>query len=1179
MQGPDTITSANFGFLAEHDELFVQLAAAAERAFASDPNSTLIKLRQLGEALAQHLAARSGLDLDEQASQSDLLYRINRELRLDPQVRELFHILRIEGNKATHQFRTQHREAMDGLKVARELAIWFHRSFGTAGTRFNPGPFVPPADPSSQLRQLQGDIEKLRHELQRTSIELDTSQQLSQLVEQEKTEYEALALAMDEESRALAAQAQQHEQALARQQQSYEAKIQALHQQLAEQGEVVQGEQRKQIARQTQAASDTLVLNEELTRILIDQLLVDAGWEADSQELTWQKGARPEKGVNRAIAEWPTQHNTEKGRADYVLFAGLTPIAVVEAKKENTNVAGKIPQAERYSKGFKMVAPLIGAWELAGRTIAWPTAESDHFMVPFVYSCNGRPHVPQLAEQSGIWFRDVREPSNLRRDLQTFHTPGGLRDLLARDKDAAQQLLQKEPFGYLKLRDYQQNAIVATEDALARGVRTALLAMATGTGKTRTIIGLMYRLLKSERFHRILFLVDRTALGQQAIDAFNEAPLEQNHVLSSIYNVAELGDMAAEAETRIQVATVQAMVKRVFQSDNPPPIDQFDCIIIDEAHRGYTLDQDMTEGELATRDAAQYLSSYRRVLDYFDAVKIALTATPAKHTSEIFGRPVYTYTYREAVADDWLIDHEPPIRYETLLTRNGITFEKGKPVEVINTRTGEVDTTELEDELNFEVDAFNRRVINENFNRVICEQLVQELDPFGDEKTLIYCATDLHADMVKRLLDEAFKAIYNGNYNEAAVAKITGQSDKVGQLIRRYKNERYPNIAITVDLLTTGIDVPRICNLVFLRRVRSRILFEQMIGRATRRCDEIGKTMFRIYDPVDIYAALQDVSTMKPLVKDPNITLEQLMDELGDPEQLQKALDSPGEQPGESQADVVLSQLSQKLMRVLRKADNKAEAHPQLKQKLDELQEQWGVEPKALHQHLRQLGPRQASTFIRQHSALLNQLAEVRELVGSEHMPLISEHEDEIRERTQSYGVHKRPEDYLDAFNQFIHEQLNQSAALAVVVNKPRNLTREQLREVKLLLDNHGYSEVRLQSAVRNQTNKDIAASIIGYIRRAALGEALIPFEQRVASAMDRILTQHSWNPNQRKWLERLATQLVHEVIIDREFVNQRFADDGGAKQMDKVLDHRLDTVLVAINDSLWDGSNPQQRV
>ena len=167
-------------------------------------------------------------------------------------------------------------------------------------------------------------------------------------------------------------------------------------------------------------------------------------------------------------------------------------------------------------------------------------------------------------------------------------------------------------------------------------------------------------------------------IRDRAQEAFDEAPLEQNQPLSKIYNVAELGDMAAEAETRVQVATVQAMAKRVFGSDTPPPVDAYDCVIVDEAHRGYALDQEMTEGEIALRDHAQYLSTYRRVLDYFDAVRVGLTATPARHTSEIFGRPIYTYSYREAVADDWLIDHEPPIRYETLLSRHGIHFARGE---------------------------------------------------------------------------------------------------------------------------------------------------------------------------------------------------------------------------------------------------------------------------------------------------------------------------------------------------------------------------------------------------------------------------------------------------------------------------------------------------------------------
>lgn len=726
--------------------------------------------------------------------------------------------------------------------------------------------------------------------------------------------------------------------------------------------------------------------------------------------------------------------------------------------------------------------------------------------------------------------------------------------------------LHSESFGYLRLRDYQQKAIQAVEAALEAQRQQCLLAMATGTGKTRTIIGLMYRFLKAERFKRILFLVDRTALGEQAIDVFNDATLEQNLPLSKLYNIAELGDMAAEAETRIQVATVQAMVKRIFQSDNPPGVDEFDCIIVDEAHRGYTLDQEMTEGELQVRDQNQYQSTYRLALDYFDAFKIGLTATPAKHTSDIFGKPVFTYSYREAVADDWLIDHEPPIRYETLLTQSGIHFDQGEAVSSINLSTGEVETAQLEDELNFNVENFNKRVITESFNKVICDQLAKEIDPLGDEKTMIFCATDVHADMVKRLLDDAFKEVYGDDYNEAAVRKITGASDKVSQLIKQFKNEHYPSIAITVDLLTTGIDVPKICHLVFMRRVRSRILYEQMIDRATRRCDEIGKTVFKIYDPVGIYAALQDVNTMKPLVKDPNITLEQLVDELNQP----ASYEAPGTEPGQTHAHDVLAAISQKVMRVLRKAQKQSESKPAVKEKLEQLEQQWGVPPSQLHRHLHQIGLQAAADFLQQHARILEHIAEVKQLIGSEYMPIISEHQDRFMVREQSYGPYNKPEDYLQSFNDFVRQQMNQSAALSVVVNQPKDLTREQLKEVKMLLDTHQYNEVTLRTAWRNKTNQDIAASIIGYIRQAALGEALLPFEQRVALAMQTIYASRSWTPVQRKWLDRLAKQLVHEVVLDYQFVNHAFSGDGGAKRLNTMLDNQLDEVLSSLADRIW---------
>jgi type I restriction enzyme R subunit len=1149
---------SNFDFLKEHDPLFLQLALAAERSFASDPNTTLIKLRQLGEAFAQDLAARCGIEFDDKTTQADLLFRLNREIRLDANIAELFHTLRIEGNRATHQFKTQHKEALDGLRIARALALWFHQAFGKQGAAFKSGPFVAPTDPSQQLRELTTQIEQLKAKLLDANEQVETNQQMIELVAREKKQYVALAEQMDAEARIFEQMAQEHEQQLHLERKAFEARLQVM------QAELETRVQRSQQASSTiKKATSALSLNEELTRILIDQQLIAAGWEADTEELTYQKGARPEKGKNKAIAEWPTQG---KQFADYVLFAGLTPIAVVEAKRENVNVAGKIPQAERYSRGFISTAHMQAAWQLQGRTIAWPDHQHGHYQIPFVYSCNGRPFVKQLAEQSGIWFRDVREPSNLAKPLPDFHSPEGLLDKLKRSKAAAEEKLKQEGFAYLRLRDYQENAVQEVEWALEAGQPNCLLAMATGTGKTRTIIGLMYRFLKSERFKRILFLVDRTALGQQAIDSFNDAPLEQNQTLSKIYNVAELGDMAAEAEDRIQVSTVQAMVKRIFQSDTPPCIDVYDCIIVDEAHRGYALDQEMTEGEMAMRDVAQYLSSYRRVLDYFDAVKIGLTATPAKHTTEIFGKPVYTYSYREAVADDWLIDHEPPIRYETLLTQKGIQFAKGSQVNVINTQTGAVELATLDDDMAFDVDDFNHRVISPAFNKVICKELVKELDPFGDEKTLIFCASDRHADMVKRILDRLYKKLYGDEYNETAVKKITGQSDKVNQLIRQYKNERYPSIAITVDLLTTGIDVPKICHLVFFRRVRSRILYEQMLGRATRRCDEIGKTVFRIYDPVDIYAALQEVSAMKPLVKDPNISLEQLVQELTDP----ASLTANGSMPNTSHAQDVLNALSQRIMRILRKAKTKAANKPALQQKLIELEGLWGVAPEKLHQHLHQLGPQQAAQFIQSNANLINQLEQVKNLLGSEYFPLIAEHDDELKAREQSYGKYDKPVDYLESFNDFIKNQINQSAALAVVVNKPKDLTREQLREIRLLLDQHGYSEAKLQSAWRNQTNQDIAASIIGYIRQAAIGEALIPFEQRVAQAMQKIYSLHSWTQVQRKWLDRLAKQLSHEIVMDQHFVNRVFAKDGGAKTLNNVLDQQLDNILDTLAGSIW---------
>jgi type I restriction enzyme R subunit len=211
------------------------------------------------------------------------------------------------------------------------------------------------------------------------------------------------------------------------------------------------------------------------------------------------------------------------------------------------------------------------AWQLEGHGSGWPDAESSHFEVPFVYSSNSRPYLQQLAEQSGTWFRDVRSPANLARPLMDFHTPDGLLDLLTRSKAAAEAKLQQEGYAYLRLRNYQERAIQAVEAALAAGQSNCLLAMATGTGKTRTIIGLMYRFLKAERFRRILFPGRPQRARPPGAGTPSTKPRSNRTCRSPRPTTwPKLGDMAAEAETRVQVATVQAMVKRIFQRHRHP---------------------------------------------------------------------------------------------------------------------------------------------------------------------------------------------------------------------------------------------------------------------------------------------------------------------------------------------------------------------------------------------------------------------------------------------------------------------------------------------------------------------------------------------------------------------------------------------------------------------------------
>lgn len=1123
-----TPLSPNFGFLAAHDKLLVSQGALAERYFADDPVTALIKLRQFAETLAQHTAANVGLPRLPDEQQVDLLNRLRNNRALTPEVHQLFGAIRRAGNTAVHDNLGTHGDALHCLKLARQLGIWFHRSFGK-DRAFTPGPFSPPGDPANPTKELQAELERLRHQLGEARLSAEAHRAQAEEEARRRLDAEERAR-QDQEDRAvweqLAAEAQ--------------AKLSASLQAATRQAEQRKPEQLRMLTEQLIEASNALDIDEADTRLLIDEQLRHAGWEADSQSLRYESGARPVAGKNLAIAEWPTKN----GRADYVLFTGLTVVGVVEAKRKAKDVSGSLQQSRRYSEGFHLQGD-----EQFVEGGPWGKCK-----VPFLYSTNGRPYFKQLETKSGIWFQDVRRKTNHARALMGWPTPEGLKDELRKDVDAATAKLKAEDVADLPgLRPYQLNAIRAVEQTIATGKRTVLVAMATGTGKTRTFIGLIYRLVKTGRFRRVLFLVDRNALGEQAATAFKTEFVEGTQKFGDVFNIKELADLKPDPETRLHFATVQAVAKRLFQSGEPGKpelhIDDYDCIVIDECHRGYTLDREMSESELSFRDQEDYLSVYRRVIEYFDAVKVGLTATPALHTTEIFGAPVFTYSFREAVVDGFLVDQEPPVRIATLLSTGGIHFVAGEKVHAYVPERSQVDLVTMKDELDFEVEAFNRQVVTQNFNKVVCAELAEQIDPSLPGKTLIFCANDAHADLVVKLLSEALDERY-GPIDAETVKKITGASDKPLDLLRRYKNEKLPSIAVTVDLLSTGVDVPSICNLVFIRRVKSRILYEQMVGRATRLWSEgdFTKESFRVFDAVDLYDALEPYTSMKPVVANPYQSFEQLVGEL-------ETLSDGQERQGVAEA--LIAKLQRK-KRAFEKAQNaqlfEAAAGGSVQEVLAELRE---LEPAAL------------ASWLKEHAQLVALLDKVTAGRGPVY---ISDHHDELLAVSQGFGDgRKKPEDYLDSFGKFLRENAARLPALTLVMQRPRDLTREELRKLKLELDQAGYSEAQLRSAYRATRNADIAASIMGFIRQRALGEPLKPYGQRVDEALQRILASRPWTKPQSEWLKRIAMAIKQNEVVDRPLFDEAaYASAGGFTRIDKVFDGKLADVVGELQEAVW---------
>lgn len=538
----------------------------------------------------------------------------------------------------------------------------------------------------------------------------------------------------------------------------------------------------------------------ETRRLYIDLMLKESGWEVSDKDGVITPG---KAGIEIEVNGMPTEKGI--GYADYVLYGkDGKPLAVVEAKRTSVDPKKGRHQAELYAKCLK----------------------KQYGVMPVIYYSNGF-HTEII---DGLGY-----PS---RTVYAFHTADELELLIQKRKRKDIKDLQINDD--ITNREYQKRAVRHVCDRLNQKQRRALLIMATGTGKTRVSISIVDVLQRNGWVKNVLFLADRTPLVKQA--AKNYAKLLPG------YNTCILSeDKKPDMTARIMFSTYQTMINYIDSDTKHFPIGRFDLIIIDEAHRSV-------------------FGKYVGIFEYFDSFLIGLTATPRedldKNTFDLFNteaEDAFAYELTEAVNDGFLVDYNP-LKRGTVILKEGITYDKltkEQKRQFDDVWKYEKARKLLDDKEQYSRDINSTEIFNYIFNVDTVDKVLQDLMTNGlmihsgetIGKTIIFAYNHDHA----LLVEERFKALYP-SYGEEFIRVIDNYEKYSQNLIETFEvRDKLPQIAVSVDMLDTGIDVPDILNLVFFKPVRSYIKFMQMIGRGTRLSENIfgpgmDKKIFNIYD-------------------------------------------------------------------------------------------------------------------------------------------------------------------------------------------------------------------------------------------------------------------------------------------------------------------------------------------
>ena len=911
---------------------------------------------------------------------------------------------------------------------------------------------------------------------------------------------------------------------------------------------------------------------EQKARDNIDEMLGRAGWLVqDKKKIDFSAS------FGIAIREY----QTDVGSADYVLFINKEPVGVVEAKPEDWGQ--KITTVEDQSGGY------------ASAKLKW---------------LNNQGTLPFLYESTGIVtrFTDTRDPKPRSREVFSFPRPERIRNWLNQSaslRARLQGLPDLDPTGFWAC---QISAIEKLEASFKDDRPRALIQMATGSGKTYTAITSIYRLLKHADANRILFLVDTKNLGEQAEQEFmGYVPNDDNRKFTELYNVQRLKSTFVAKDSQVCISTIQRMYSllkdqemdeaaeqinpaEMVQPKQPMPVayngkippEFFDFIIIDECHRSiYNL--------------------WRQVLEYFDAYLIGLTATPDNRTYGFFRKNVVSeYAHEQAVADGVNVGNEIYV-IDTEKTKHGGQLRADQWVEKRERLTRRKRWEIQDEDVTYAAEQLDRNIVNPDQIRTVVRTFRDkrpEIFPGRTEvpKTLVFAKTDSHADDIIQIVREEFA---EGN---EFCKKITYKAEEDPKsVLAQFRNDYYPRIAVTVDMIATGTDVRPLECLLFMRDVRSRNYFEQMKGRGTRilEHDDLkkvspsavsGKTHYVIVDAVGVTKSLKTAS--QPLITKPSVPLRDL---------------AMGVMMGARDEDTV-SSLAGRLARLNRKLDHQEQERIREKAGGIELAHIIGnllaaIDPDRIEAKAREIKPlagdaeptpaareKAQEQLVGDAAAVFN--GELIELIDSicrdKEQTIDHDGLDTVLRAEWEGDAHENAEAMAQDFQQYLAANRDEIEALTIFYAQPHRrsqLTYAMIREVfdRLKNDKPRLAPLRVWQAYAllddykgSQPVSELTA-LVALIRRACGIDAKVSaYSETVRRNFQNwIMTHHSgggekFNEEQMEWLRMIRDHIVSSFHLDRDDLDMApFDGKGGMGQMYKLFGDRMDRVIEELNEAL----------